>query len=148
MLAARPSLKGRALTLLKFQAAGAPAFALAIPLNWALVEKGGLAHAPAYLLVLLFQVAFNYVMCRRFVFPAAGERGFFAEFLPFVSGVMVIRVLDWLTYQLWVGPCGVYYLVAQILNVPLFAIVKFLFAERLLGAARRGRARQSARRQT
>ena len=136
MLAARPALKGRALSLLKFQAAGAPAFALAIPLNWALVEKGHLAHAPAYLLVLLFQVAFNYVMCRRFVFPVAGDRGFFAEFLPFVSGVMVIRVLDWLTYQLWVGPLGIYYLVAQLLNVPLFALVKFLFAERLLGASR------------
>lgn len=148
MSAARPAFVGRALTLLRFQAAGAPAFALAIPLNWALVEHGGLAHAPAYLVVLLFQVAFNYVMCRRFVFPAAGDRGFFAEFLPFVSGIMVIRVLDWLTYQLWVGPLGIYYLAAQILNVPLFALVKFLFAERLLDAARRGRARQSARRQT
>lgn len=139
---------GRALTLLRFQAAGAPAFALAIPLNWALVEHGGLAKAPAYLVVLLFQVAFNYVMCRHFVFPAAGDRGFFAQFLPFVSGIMVIRVLDWLTYQLWVGPLGIYYLVAQVLNVPLFALVKFLFAERLLDAARRGRARQSVRRQT
>ena len=126
----------RALNLIRFQAAGVPAFALAIPLNWALVERGGLAHAPAYLVVLVFQVAFNYVMCRRFVFPAAGDRGFFAEFFPFVSGVMVIRVLDWLTYQLWVGPLGVYYLVAQVMNVPLFAIVKFLFAERLLSAAR------------
>lgn len=131
-----PARVSRALTLLRFQASGAPAFILAIPLNWALVERGGLSHAPAYLLVLLFQVAVNYLMCRRFVFPAAGDRGFFAEFFPFVSGVMVIRVLDWLTYQIWVGPLGVYYLIAQILNVPIFAIVKFLFAERLLGAAR------------
>ena len=148
MFAIRPALAGRALTLLRFQAAGAPAFALAIPLNWLLVERAGLAHASAYLIVLLFQVAFNYVMCRHFVFPAAGDRGFFAEFLPFVSGIMVIRVLDWLTYQLWVGPLGVYYLAAQILNVPLFALVKFLFAERLLDAARRGQKPQSARRQT
>ena len=136
MFAIRPAHARRALTLLRFQAAGAPAFALAIPLNWALVEKGGLAHAPAYLLVLVFQVAFNYVMCRHFVFPATDERGFFAGFLPFISGILVIRVLDWMAYQLWVGPLGIYYLAAQIMNVPLFALVKFLFAERVLGAAR------------
>lgn len=131
-----PALVSRALTLLRFQASGAPAFILAIPLNWGLVELAGLPHAPAYLLVLMFQVAVNYLMCKRFVFPEGARRGHLAEFLLFVSGVMVIRMLDWLAYLLWVGPFGIHYLAAQVLNVPLFAIVKFLLAERLLGATR------------
>lgn len=125
-------LAGRFQSLVKFMLAGLPAFALAVPLNYLLVDRMELSAPWAYFLVLLLQTSVNYLMCRFFVFTVPGGRASASEYLRFMAGILFFRGLDWLVYVVLVKYVGVYYLLAQVLNVAVFAVAKFLFAERLL----------------
>ncbi len=118
--------------LVAFLAAGAPAFGLALGLNYLLVDRFRAPAAPAYAIVLVAQVTLNYFMCRWFVFRAAGRRARWGEYGLFTGGILAFRAVDWLLYVFLVKGLGVYYLVAQGLNVVVFALAKFLFAERVL----------------
>ncbi len=120
--------KDRAIRLLKFLAAGLPAFLLAVPANYWLVGQLGLAKPVAYAIVLGGQVTLNFFLNRIFVFERRGK-SILQEFIPFVVGILGFRVTDWLVYVLLVEVFGVYYLAAQLGNVLLFLVPKFLFAE-------------------
>ena len=126
----------RVLGLLKFLAAGGPAFLVGVPLNYLLVEKMATPKPLAYCLVLIFQVSCNYFMCKLFVFRDTSGKGLrfcWKEYGAFVSGIIGFRIMDWLVYLLWIEVIGMYYIFAQIVNVVIFAVVKFLFAERVMG---------------
>lgn len=118
--------------LIRFLLAGAPAFALAVPLNYALVEWGGWSKPIAYAVVLFAQVSFNYWMCRWFVFPGAIKSRWHRDFPLFVAGILGIRMIDWSVYLLLIQRFEVYYLLAQIINVATFALLKFMFSKKLL----------------
>ena len=120
--------KDRAIRLLKFLAAGLPAFLLAVPANYWLVGQLGLAKPVAYAIVLGGQVTLNFFLNRIFVFERRGK-SILQEFIPFVVGILGFRVTDWLVYVLLVEVFGVCYLAAQLGNVLLFLVPKFLFAE-------------------
>lgn len=124
---------------IKFLAIGLPAFVLAVPLNYVLVEFAQLDKLLAYALVLCFQVSLNFVMCRLFVFENKVETGLLAQFVKFFTGIISFRVLDWLLYVALVK-AGVYYLLVQVMNVLVFSVAKFLFA-RLLFEGRKGKPR-------
>ena len=123
---------GRVFSLFKFLAAGLPSFLLALPINYLLVDHLGVPKRLAYLLVLIFQVSLNYFMCRFFVFKTPGEKSSLAEYARFMGGILLFRILDWCVYVVLVDTIHVYYLLAQILNVVLFSVAKFLFAEKLM----------------
>ena len=123
-------------SIAKFLFAGLPAFLLAVPLNWLLVEIVRLPHSVAYAVVLVLQVSFNYVMCRAFVFRVPGRRASLGEYGRFVPGILGFRVLDWGVYLLLVKGLGVYYLTAQVFNVVVFVAAKFLYSERILSGPR------------
>ena len=116
----------------KFLAVGLPAFALAVPANYILVEVAGLAKTLSYALVLVGQVSMNYFMCRWFVFEKRSASKWYHDFLLFVSGILLIRALDWAVYVFLVHQVGVYYIAAQLFNVLVFSVTKFLFSERVL----------------
>lgn len=122
----------RARKLLLFLAFGLPAFALAVPGNYLLVERIHLHKSLAYALMLLMQVSINYLMCRFLVFKRKDAKPWFREFIAFFAGIALIRLLDWAFYVFLVHTIGVYYLIAQLVNVALFAIVKFLFSEKIM----------------
>lgn len=118
----------RAVRLLKFLAAGLPAFLLAVPANYWLAGGVGLAKPVAYAIVLAGQVTLNFFLNRVFVFEKRGK-SIVQEFVPFVVGILGFRVADWLVYVLLVEVYGLYYLAVQLGNVLVFLVPKFLFAE-------------------
>ena len=122
----------RAGTVIKFLASGIPSFLVAVPLNWLLVEHAGFPHAAAYAVVLVFQVSVNYLMCKAFVFRMPGRRVNLGEFRQLTAGILVFRLLDWGVYLFLVKILGIHYLLAQIFNVVVFALAKFLYTERVL----------------
>ena len=110
---------------------GAPAFALAIPLNYFLVHQAGLNKAPAYAIVLALQTAANFFMCRAFVFEKRKVAGLRKVFFVFLSGNILFRLADWLVYVLLTKYWGLPYLVVQLFNVVVFALLKYEFAKRV-----------------
>jgi putative flippase GtrA len=117
---------------LGFLAVGLPAFALALPLNWFLVEFGAITKPLAYALVLIFQVATNFFMCRWFVFSVGNRKSMGRQFAEFFSGIMGFRAADWALYSLIVHLIPEFYLGIQILNVFLFSVLKYRFSRSVI----------------
>ena len=115
----------------KFLAVGVPAFCLALPLNYALVEMLGFNRPAAYALTLVVQVTINFFLCRAFVFPQRGERSVAREFVEFLGSILGFRTADWLTYVFLVEAVGLPFLVVQVANVAIFALAKYAVAERI-----------------
>jgi putative flippase GtrA len=132
--------------LLKFLAVGIPAFLIAVPLNWFLVETLGWPKPLAYALVLVVQVTINFFACIFFVFKRDESRSLFSQFILFMSGILAARVLDWGLYTLLVNTTPFHYLVIQLTNVILFSLAKFAFAKRAI-EGRQGSAGVSPARQ-
>ncbi|MBE0659208.1 MAG: GtrA family protein [Bryobacteraceae bacterium] len=114
--------------ILKFLAAGLPAFLVAVPLNWLLVSWLGWPKPAAYALVLLVQVTVNFFACFYLVFERRTGRPTLAQYWRFVSGIAAFRAADWAAYTVLVEWVGVPYLAAQLLNVALFAVLKYRFS--------------------
>lgn len=121
--------------LLRFLLAGLPAFLIAIPLNWWLVEHVGWAKPLAYALVLVVQVTINFFACIAFVFRRDQGQRLSRQFLLFMGGILLARLLDWGLYRVLVESVPVHYLLVQVFNVALFSIAKFLMARRVLEGA-------------
>lgn len=137
-LAARWDLSWRRFwTMFKFMAAGLPAFILAVPLNYLLVEWGHWGKGYAYALVMAAQVTVNFFMCRAFVFQRRAEASLGAQFGAFFFGIMAFRLADWLVYYALVHWAGWYYLIVQFFNVAVFAALKFIYSERIFHARER-----------
>lgn len=115
-----------------FMVVGIPAFLLAVPANFALVEYAGVPKEIAYAAVLAGQLTINFFMCRWLVFKKESASKWYHDFALFFWGNLFLRFLDWLVYLLLVHRLGVYYLVAQVLNVMVFSVVKFLFSKKVL----------------
>lgn len=118
--------------LFGFMITGFPAFLLAIPLNWFLVEYILLFKPIAYLITLLFQVSINFFMLRKFVFTDKKDVPVFTQYLQFLAGISVFRFLDWGLYSLLTYYTDFYYLFIQIGNVLIFSIFKFIYSKYIL----------------
>lgn len=118
--------------LIKFLAVGIPAFLIAIPLNYFLVETLGWPKPAAYALVLLVQVTINFFACILFVFKRDPSKALLSQFLVFMLGILGARVLDWGLYTILVKTTSIHYLIIQISNVIVFSVAKFSFARRTI----------------
>lgn len=114
--------------LIRFLAAGLPAFLVAVPLNWLLVSQFTWPKPLAYALVLWVQVSVNFFACFYFVFERITVRPAFAQYWRFLTGIALFRAADWAAYTAMVEWAGVPYLAAQLLNVTLFALLKYRFS--------------------
>lgn len=137
MVRSAKPLRAQAAKLGAFLLSGLPAFVLAIGLNVALVEWTPLPKAVAYAFVLWVQATMNFFVVRRFVFDTSANRAPLAsQYLTFLGGVAFLRGADWVAYVMMVA-AGVYFVVAQLINVVVFSIVRFVFARRVIeGPAR------------
>ncbi len=122
----------RAWKIGKFLAAGLPAALLAIPVNYLLVTQAHIPKPAAYALVLALQVITNFFACRYFVFEQTARTSLGSQFFQFTSGILAFRVADWGLYTLLVGYFGKYFLILQIINIVVFALLKFKFSERVM----------------
>lgn len=125
-----------ALKLLRFLAVGIPAFLIAIPLNWFLVEHLIWPKPAAYAVVLVVQVTINFFACILFVFKRDPSKNLAAQFLVFMSGILAARVLDWGLYSLLVKTTPIHYIAIQFFNVIIFSLAKFSFARRTIEGRR------------
>ena len=71
----------------KFLIVGLPAFIVAIPLNWFLVEKLAWWKPLAYAFVLVAQTTVNFFLCRRFVFLPSKEKSIGKQYREFMAAV-------------------------------------------------------------
>ncbi len=117
----------------KFLGAGLPAFILAVPLNYILVTYAQLPKSAAYAIVLVFQVSINFVMCRWLVFSERNDRHVAIQFTQFLASIMGFRLLDWALYSFMVSIFGVPFLLMQIANVGIFALLKYWVSFRIIG---------------
>jgi len=115
----------------RFLASGLPSFLLAIPLNILLVELLRLPKVPAYCLVLLFQITINFFMLRRFTFKQSSAHSIKRKFSLFIVGIIGFRMLDAGLYAILVQTLGLYYLLAQLLNVGIFSLAKYFYSKRI-----------------
>ena len=120
------------LKLFKFLAVGIPAFLIALPLNYFLVEKLLWPKPAAYALVLVVQVTINFFACIFFVFKRDASRSLASQFAIFMSGILAARCLDWALYSLLVRITPFHYIAIQLFNVVVFSIAKFAFARRTI----------------
>lgn len=123
--------------VLRFLLSGLPAFLLAIPANWFLVEVFHWPKPVSYLAVLWGQTTINFFACRRFVFNLREKRPTFRQYWQFLSGMGLFRLADWLLYTIVVEVFRLYYLAAQLFNIAVFALIKFKFAESLFEARKK-----------
>lgn len=129
-------MKLNAFKIGKFLAAGVPSGLLALPINYLLVEALHLDKSLAYAIVLLLQVTANFFICRAFVFERTATSSLRSQFVKFMGGILAFRAADWLLYSLFVGFFGNYFLILQIINAVLFALLKFRFSERVMEGSR------------
>jgi putative flippase GtrA len=80
------------------------------------------------------QVSVNFLMCRRFVFPTGTERPISRQYAEFLAGIGTFRLVDWAAYSIVVEFLGVPFLVAQVVNVVVFSLLKFRFSEKVFRA--------------
>lgn len=125
--------------LLRFLAAGFPAFLVALLLNWLLVSQLHWPKPLAYAVVLFAQVSVNFFACFYFVFERTAPRPTFAQFWKFLTGIALFRGADWLAYTVMVEWARVPYLAAQLVNVTLFALLKFRFSASVFERSSTGR---------
>jgi len=118
--------------LFKFLLVGLPAFILALPLNYYLVEKANIPIPVGYIIVLCMQVTINFFLCRRFVFDPHPDKTLFRQFWQFFSGIIVFRIADWALYTLLTGAFDLYYMGVQMANIFLFAIIKFQYSSMVM----------------
>lgn len=120
--------------LVKFLAVGFPAFLLAVPANYFLVEHANVPKSLSYAMVLLGQISLNYFMCRRFVFQReTAKNPSLLEYYRFIGGIAAIRCADWVLYNVIVA-LGVYFVWVQLLNVFVFSIMKYHYSRWVLSA--------------
>ena len=128
-----------------FLAVGLPAFLVAFPLNFILVDRSGLPKWLAYAIVLVVQVNINFPLCRRFVFEPAPEKSVLRQYAEFMGAVSVFRGLDLLFYTfcvealrfpLVIAGRDCYYLAYQLANVIIFSLAKFVFCRRAIEGKR------------
>ena len=115
-----------------FVVAGLPAFILAIPLNWIMVDLLNWYKPVAYALVLVVQVIINFFMCRWVVFKNKKETPIVFQFAQFFGGIIFFRVLDWGVYSILVTLCDFYYLAVQLANVLIFSLLKFNYSKKIM----------------
>lgn len=142
-----PSPPAKLLRLIReaflFLAVGLPAFAVSIPLNWALVEHLHLWKPLSYAFVLAAQVSINFLLCRRFVFKPSATKGIGRQYAEFMGAVSIFRGCDLLLYSLLTGWIDArhpaftedypqYYIAIQILNVVIFSLAKFIFCKKAI----------------
>ena len=118
--------------LIGFLAAGIPGFLVALPLNVLLVELLGTATWIAYALVLFVQVTINFFSLILFVFKRNTSVSLYQQYMVFMSGVSLFRLLDWLLYVGLVRVLSIHFVFIQLFNVILFSLAKFVFVRRTI----------------
>lgn len=115
--------------ILRFLAAGIPAFAAALLTNLLLVERLHWPKPVSYIVVLCLQVTINFFACRLFVFNVSASHSVPRQYFSFLRGTTYVRVFEWLFYTILVEVFRFPYMLVQLGSILVFSVLKFKFAE-------------------
>lgn len=118
--------------MVKFLIVGLPAFVVAVPLNFFLVEQLEIGKTVSYAFVMAVQVTVNFFMCRLFVFQPSRVKSIWRQFLEFTATIALFRVCDWALYSVLVKTTDINYIVIQCCNVVVFSFAKFFFGKKAI----------------
>jgi putative flippase GtrA len=119
--------KGTAVkTFIKFVVAGMPGLVIAFSANIFLVEIFKWPKPVAYAIVVWLQLTSGFVLCRLFVFTDTQDVALLKAYINFSIRIGLIRLADWSVYTTLVELLHVPYLAAQVINLAIFPVVKFL----------------------
>ncbi len=117
---------------MKFLSSGLPSFLLAVPLNILLVEIVKLDKTLSYSIVILIQITINFFILKKFAFDKNNSIPTLKQFLLFLGGIFFFRAIDVGVFTLMVKYFNIYYIIAQIINVLFFSIVKYLYSKKII----------------
>lgn len=109
---------------------GIPGLLIGLAANFAMVEILNANYALAYAIALLVQVTINFVVLRQTLFREHKNNSVIRSYLLFLAGISGFRIVDWLLYIFLVDGLGWNFLLAQIFNAGLFAVLKFRYSRR------------------
>lgn len=109
---------------------GIPGLLFGLAVNFAMVEILNANYALAYATALLVQVTINFVVLRQSLFREDKHSSMIRSYLLFVAGISGFRIVDWLFYLFLVDRMGWNFLLAQIFNAGIFAVLKFRYSKR------------------
>jgi putative flippase GtrA len=113
-------------TFIKFLAAGVPGLVIAFSANIFFVEILKWPKPVAYAIVVWLQLTSGFVLCRLFVFTDTQDAPFLKAYIDFSVRIGLIRLGDWSVYTALVELVHVPYVAAQVINLAIFPVVKFL----------------------
>ncbi len=109
---------------------GIPGLLVGLAANFALVEILNANYALAYAIALLLQVTINFIVLRQSLFKEHKHNSVIRSYLLFLAGISVFRIIDWLLYLFLVDRLAWNFLLAQMFNAALFAVLKFHYSKR------------------
>ena len=122
----------------RFLVFGLPLAAICFASNAFFVQVLNLYKPLAYALVLLIQVTLGYTLNRIFVFyDVVGDSPQLIMMSLYVTANLSLRITDWAVYSLQVEFWGVPYLLAQLINMVAFLLIKYVVYERIFGRGKR-----------
>jgi len=108
---------------------GFPSFLVAMLLNVFFVSNLQWNVPLSYAIVITMQVIINFFLCKKFVFENNSKKTLKVQFMMFVSGIAVFRLLDWVLYSILVEIVCLYFLYIQIFNILFFSVLKFFYSK-------------------
>jgi putative flippase GtrA len=119
----------------RFGATGVLITCFGLGLNMLLVEKALLEPAVSYAIVLAAIAACGFCLSKTVVFTQS-ERPVLKAIPLYAGAFLLFRMSEWLLFTALVYHFEVYYLVAQLMTVSLFFVIKFLSYRRIFAPVR------------
>jgi putative flippase GtrA len=118
--------------LIKFGLAGGPSLLVAFLFNHFMVNTAHINELIAYAITIIIQTIINFFICRIFIFIDLNNKHIFKQFYQYFSGLLCLRIADWGLYAIWINFFGIYFLLAQAINLCIFFLLKYIYSAMVL----------------
>ena len=112
---------------IKFSIFLLPSISLAIFLNVFFVEVLEINKSISYSLVSFIQILINFCLIEKYIFKTKKNNSKVISFLKYLSGIIIIRTLDWVIYINLLKFFFDFYIAIQILNTAILSMIKFKY---------------------
>lgn len=111
---------------IKFCLGGLLVLGVCVLVNIFLVEYIDLKKRYAYICVIITQILLGYILNRYFIFKIKNsEYNQYKVFFKYLFILLGIRIIDWITYTIFVDIIKIDYITMQIFNMGFFFLLKF-----------------------
>ena len=114
-----------------FLLVGIPSYLIALFINLILVEYLSVPVIISYIPVLILQVIINFILNIKFVFIKSSSKSYYLKLKNFLSLILLVRLFDWFLFVIITQYLLVWYIYAQLVNIAIFGIIKYLISVRI-----------------